>query len=25
LNFFFSNFGSHLDTSKPRSGFDNES
>jgi hypothetical protein len=24
LNFFFSNFGSHLNTSKPQSGFDNE-
>jgi len=25
LNLFFSNFGSHLNTSKPQSGFDNES
>jgi hypothetical protein len=25
LNFFFSNFGSHLNTSKPLLGFDNES
>jgi len=25
LNLFFSNFGSHLNTSKPLSGFDNES
>jgi hypothetical protein len=25
LNLFFSNFGSHLNTSKPRLGFDNES
>jgi len=25
LNLFFSNFASHLDTSKPLSGFDNES
>jgi hypothetical protein len=25
LNLFFSNFASHLDTSKPLLGFDNES